>query len=119
METKWYMRPVKIQTYHFPHVCLLALSGIKTVLYQQFGLLTELPAIDYIHVVEKGRWEPHAHRLFKKAGSPFDASGRAMRPPHHMLSIWLNKVKFNLTGYLVVKLRRRCLPLLHRTDPGK
>lgn len=67
------------------------------------------PAINYTHVVEKGQWEPNAGRLFRKAGIPFAPSGRAIRPHHHVMWLWLNRIKFNLIGYSVVRLKRRIL----------
>jgi len=67
------------------------------------------PAINYIHVVEKGQWEPNVGCLFRKAGIPFDPSGREMRPPSHAMWLWLNRIKFNLIGYSVVRLKRHIL----------
>jgi hypothetical protein len=67
------------------------------------------PAINYIHVVEKGHWEPNVDRLFRKVGIHFDPSVRKMRPTHHLMWLWLNRLKFNLIGYSVVRLKRRIL----------
>lgn len=64
------------------------------------------PPIHYRHIVEKGRWQPYARRLFAKLDLPFRGGERGMHSPHAHLTLWLNRVKFELVGYAVVRLKR-------------
>lgn len=64
------------------------------------------PAIPYIHVVEKGRWVPNVKALFREAGMPFEPFRREIKPKSHLVWFWINKVKFGIIGYLVVRLKR-------------
>ncbi len=64
------------------------------------------PPIDYRHVVEKGRWQPYAARLFASLDLPFHPGGRAALGRLASLTLWLNRVKFAVLGYSVVRLRR-------------
>lgn len=64
------------------------------------------PPIRYMHVVEKGRWQPHAPAMFARAGLDFDPGARALRPAGDR---WLERyktVKFMLIGYSVVRFKR-------------
>jgi hypothetical protein len=65
------------------------------------------PPIRYLHVVEKGKWQPHTGSLFERAGLVFDPSTRPMHAVRHRYTLWVNKLKFAVLGYSIFKLRRR------------
>jgi hypothetical protein len=65
------------------------------------------PPIRYVHVVEKGKWQPHAALLFEQAGLSFDPSKRQIHSVNHRLTLWINKLKFTILGYAVFKLKQR------------
>ncbi len=75
------------------------------------------PAIPYIHMVEKGRWVPNAETLFRAIGLPFESTRRAVRPKSDLVRSRINKLKFGLIGYQVVRLKRR-LPILRSLSWG-
>ena len=70
--------------------------------------ILEKPPIRYVHVVEKGKWQPHAASLFEQAGLSFDPSERPLHSLRHYLTLWINKIKFAVFGYSVFRLRSRC-----------
>jgi len=68
--------------------------------------IVENPPIEYVHVVEKGQWEPYTASLFKGAGLAFDPSERRVLPPWYRMTLRANKVKFAVFGYSIFRLRR-------------
>ena len=69
--------------------------------------IIEKPPIRYVHVVEKGKWQPNAASLFGQAGLAFDSSKRQTQPLRHRIALWTNKLKFAILGYAVFRFKRR------------
>jgi len=65
------------------------------------------PPLRYVHVVEKGKWGPGVARLFKAAGLPFTPGERGQLPAINLVRVWLNRLKFQLIGYSVIRLKIR------------
>ena len=54
---------------------LLAFVSVRIPNIKHFAT-TEKPPILYHHLVEKGKWQPHAASVFKKAGVPFQTASK-------------------------------------------
>ena len=67
--------------------------------------VTDTAAIKYVHVVEKGKWQTTAERLFRAVDLPFSHGSRETSPTREFI-LKLNKVKFLVIGYSYVKLKR-------------
>ena len=65
-----------------------------------------MPPIQYVHVVEKGKWLPYTPRLFRKFNLPFCAGDRVVQGRLTYLTLWLNRVKFAILGYAIVRLKQ-------------
>lgn len=61
--------------------------------------ITGRPPIIYSHLVEKGRWLPHAQSLLRKAGLPADLGTRPIWPTWMNLRLILDKVRLHVIGY--------------------
>ena len=81
----------------FEHVCVPGIRHFSVV---------ENPPIRYVHVVEKGQWEPNAESLFKVSDLPFDPTGRKIRSSRDLVQLRINKMKFAVLGYSVFRLKR-------------
>ncbi len=62
--------------------------------------------INYVHVVEKGKWQATARRLFGKVNLPFWHGHRKTLSPTRQFILKFNKIKFLFIGYSYVKLKR-------------
>jgi hypothetical protein len=62
-------------------------------------VITGRPPIVYSHLVEKGRWLPHARSLLREAGLPTDLGTRPIWPKWMNLRLMLDKVRFHVIGY--------------------
>jgi len=56
------------------------------------------PPVRYRHLVEKGRWQPYARRLLRKAGLPDDLGSRPVWPEWAYGRVWLDELRFFLHG---------------------
>lgn len=65
-----------------------------------------LPPIRYVHVVEKGRWQPYARSLFSRRDLPFRAGDRIVLGCLSYLPLWLNHIKFAVFGYSIMRLKQ-------------
>ena len=62
--------------------------------------------IDYIHVVERGQWQPYAKRVLRQCGVKFDPGTRLVRGIGSEINRWISKIKFALVGYTGYRLRQ-------------
>lgn len=67
--------------------------------------VTRKGPIRYVHVVEKGKWMPHAAKLFSQAGVPFDRGRRPAWGRGYMVLHMMRKMRFALFGYSFMRLR--------------
>ena len=63
--------------------------------------------IDYLHVVEKGRWLPNAEAVFNRSGVAFDPGTRETHPEAARYLILYNMIKYHVIGYAFVRIKRR------------
>jgi hypothetical protein len=56
------------------------------------------PPIRYQHLVEKGRWQPYARRLLRKAGLSDELGGRPAWPEWAYGRVWLDELRFFFHG---------------------
>lgn len=68
--------------------------------------VTGTAPIKYVHVVEKGKWQTTAQRLFEAVNLSFSPGHRATLSPTRQFILKFSKVKFLIIGYSYVKLKR-------------
>lgn len=68
--------------------------------------VTDTVPIKFEHVVEKGKWQLTAQRLFKVVNLPFSRGHRETLSPTRQFILKFNKIKFLFIGYSYVKLKR-------------
>ena len=68
---------------------------------------TQRRLISYTHLVEKGRWVPHASKLFNDAGLEFLPESRQMLKTSFAVLATIRKLKFAAFGYTFLRLRLR------------
>jgi hypothetical protein len=56
------------------------------------------PPIRYQHLVEKGRWQPYARRLLRKAGLSDELGSRPAWPEWAYGRVWMDELRFFLCG---------------------
>jgi len=109
------MEPVEVQSPYYSSlqvalwkrshlIDMLKLDGkhIWDFEYQEIGN----PPIKYIHVVEKGKWQPYSRKFFRKLNLPFDPGDRIVSGRQAYLVLWLNSIKFEIVGYSAMRLKR-------------
>lgn len=64
------------------------------------------PPIQYVHVIEKGKWQPYSQQLFRRLNLPFDAGDRTVSGREAYLALWLNRIKFEIVGYSVMRFKK-------------
>lgn len=65
------------------------------------------PLIEYVHLVEKGSWQPYAKRLLEETCGSLEAVSRPIRSPMSFCRIWFDRVKFQAIGYSYLKARKK------------
>lgn len=72
---------------------------------QHYAICCKSP-IDYIHVVERGQWQPYAKRVLSQCGVKFDPGSRIVRGIGSEINRLIYKIKFALFGYTGYRLRQ-------------
>lgn len=63
------------------------------------------PVIRYIHVIEKGKWQPYARMIIERGGSRFRPGKRQQLGLASYLRWYWSKFKFSIIGYSGIRLR--------------
>lgn len=62
--------------------------------------------IRYVHVVEKGRWQAYASRVFRAIGVPFEPGSRRTRPRSTLAWIAFKRLQFTVVGFGLLRVKR-------------